>query len=109
MPKSKTTFRTAKLILERMLHNLEHPKEGDVPRGYEAIHNYLNRLSLHDRDMLMKLGDHRNGVEDYLRTLVKEHFTPAQFEAMVRDARARGIRSFEWGGRRTRKRRSRRH
>ena len=130
---SKTTLRTAKLILQRMRDNVDSrpatprakwPKDKNGKyrrRPYANIDRYLTNLKAHDRDMIRQLARHENGLDTFLRALVKDHMTREQFEAMYQDAEHRGmfittenpitgleethVDVNQWGGRKTRRRR----
>ena len=117
----RTTFTTAKKILERIFKNIEehntkteeHNRQHNTQlpmRWSEAIDNYLEKLSSHDMDLIRRLGDRRNGIQNgFLRTLIKLHYNPAQFAAMERNASRRGVLLNDYGGRKqTRRRRARR-
>jgi len=129
---SKTTLRTAKLILQRMRDNVDSrpatprakwPKDKNGKtrrRPYANIDSYLTNLSSHDRDIIRRLAKKENGLDTFLRTMVKYHMTPTQFEVMYKDAEERGmfvtavnpdtgleethVDVNQWGGRKTRRR-----
>lgn len=101
----KERVHTTKLVIEQMMRNIENTPG----RSYDTLEHFLTQVGKRPQGMevLMQLAHKKNGLEDFVRTLIKNHLSETKFKAMEQSAKTKGMSAVEYGGTRRKRRRNR--